>query len=239
VNPVRLFILPEPGTRRWPAALARACLGQIGLCGMPVFPSPYLPMNLRAWKNVFRKMPRITQALSAGEVNLARGLFREYADSLGVDLHFQNFDRELSELPGGYAPPRGRLFLARHFITNNDEQLAGGGALRPLSAETCEMKRLYVRPQFRGLGIGRALADTLIAAARQIGYHAMRLDTLPAMHEAHALYLAMGFQEIAPYTNNPIHGTRFLELDLTRARANEPTPESQLRKHFDLKKEIK
>jgi ribosomal protein S18 acetylase RimI-like enzyme len=165
-------------------------------------------------------MPRIIQALSPAEIELARGLFHEYANSLGVDLCFQNFDRELSELPGDYAPPRGRLFLAYHFSENAEQQLAGCGALRSLSTEICEMKRLYVRPEFRGHGIGRALAEGLAAAAREIGYRAMRLDTLPAMREAQELYAAMGFHEIAPYTHNPVCGSRFLELDLADAQEN-------------------
>jgi ribosomal protein S18 acetylase RimI-like enzyme len=161
-------------------------------------------------------MARIVQALAVAEIELVKSLFREYADSLGVDLCFQSFDRELSELPGDYAPPRGRLFLIYGSVSKDEERIAGCGALRPLSGEICEMKRLYVRPEFRGLGIGRALAEALADAAREIGYRAMRLDTLPAMREAQGLYFAMGFQEIDAYTHNPVSGSRFLELDLTR-----------------------
>lgn len=163
-------------------------------------------------------MPRIVQALSDGQVALAQELFREYADGLGVDLCFQGFERELSELPGDYAPPAGRLFLAFE-ILDGAEQAAGCGALRPLGAGICEMKRLYVRAAFRGRGAGRALAETLVAAAQEIGYKALRLDTLPAMREAQALYAAMGFREIGAYRENPVPGSRFLELDLTKVIA--------------------
>jgi putative acetyltransferase len=176
---------------------------------------------------MFLHMVRIVQAISAAEVELVRGLFREYGDSLGVNLCFQNFDRELSELPGSYAPPRGRLFLAYHSAPNNEERLAGCGALRPFSGGICEMKRLYVRREFRGLGIGRAIAEGLAAAARQIGYRAMRLDTLPGMREAQAMYAGMGFQEIAAYTHNPVCGSRFLELDLTRPSEDDMRREGQ------------
>jgi len=162
-------------------------------------------------------MPRIEQAWTPSQIQLARELIREYADSLGVNLDFQDFERELQELPGAYAPPAGRLLLAYRSI-EGAEQAAGCGALRPLTPEICEMKRLYVRPQFRGFGIGRALADAIIAAATQIGYRAMRLDTLPRMTEAHALYCAMGFREIAAYRHNPVAGSRFLALELSSYR---------------------
>jgi GNAT superfamily N-acetyltransferase len=199
-----------------------AFLSQIGLRKARPLSIWHLSRNLEAWKNGMTNMPRIEQAQSAAEIEMVRGLFREYADSLGVDLSFQNFERELRELPGAYAPPRGRLFLAYHLGANRGKQVAGCGALRPLSPETCEMKRLYVRREFRGLGVGRSLAEALVAAAQEIGYRAMRLDTLPAMQEAHALYLGMKFKEIPAYTHNPISGTRFLELDLSRLHANEP-----------------
>jgi len=159
-------------------------------------------------------MMRIEQASSVEQVALARELFREYADALHVDLSFQDFDRELGGLPGNYAPPAGCLLLAFHDDDSGSSHPSGCGALRPLSPEICEMKRLYVRPEFRGLGVGRALASALIAAAREIGYRAMRLDTLPSMHEAHKLYQQLGFREIAPYCSNPVKGVRYLELDL-------------------------
>jgi ribosomal protein S18 acetylase RimI-like enzyme len=160
-------------------------------------------------------MLRIEQASSASQIALARELFLEYAISLSVDLCFQDFTRELQGLPGRYAPPAGRLLLAYYNDTDASDHLVGSGALRPLSAEICEMKRLYVRPKSRGRGIGRALTVALISAAREIGYRALRLDTLPEMREAHKLYKELGFREIAPYCENPVEGVRYLELDLS------------------------
>ncbi len=159
-------------------------------------------------------------------VEQASVLFREYAASLGVDLSFQNFEQELASLPGDYAPPDGRLFLAvlddapagtqgsPSSTSSTSPHVAGCIALRKIDAETCEMKRLYVRPQFRGHGAGRALADAVIAAAREIGYRRMRLDTLPQMTEAQALYRGLGFREIPPYRHNPVVGSRYFELEL-------------------------
>jgi ribosomal protein S18 acetylase RimI-like enzyme len=138
-----------------------------------------------------------------------RALFREYADSLGVDLSFQDFEREYAELPGEYAPPRGELLLA-HW----EGATAGCVALRPLEGDLCEMKRLYLRDEFRGRGVGRALADAIVAAARARRYTRMRLDSLPGMAAAITLYRAMGFREIEPYRQNPIAGSTFMELDL-------------------------
>ena len=136
-------------------------------------------------------MVRIVPADSRDSLELARELFVEYTEALGIDLSFQNFAQELAQLPGEYAPPDGRLLLAF-----DDAQLAGCGALRKIHGELCEMKRLYVRPAFRGKGIGRALAVALIAAARHTGYAYMRLDTLPSMKEAAVLYRSLGFREI-------------------------------------------
>ncbi len=147
------------------------------------------------------------QASSPEEIASARELFRAYAESLGVDLSFQNFGQELRELPGAYAPPRGRLLLAFDGAT-----VIGCGALRDLGEGICEMKRLYVDPRFRGKSAGRVLAEALIAAAREMGYRAMRLDTLAPMREAQSLYRSLGFREIAPYRYNPLPGTQFLEL---------------------------
>jgi putative acetyltransferase len=150
------------------------------------------------------------QAESPAHISQARELFLEYAQSLGFSLCFQNFDQELAGLPGHYAPPHGRLFLATY-----DDQLAGCVALRKLEPQICEMKRLYLRPQFRGKGLGLALADGIIAEARHIGYQRMRLDTVePVMKDAVAMYRKIGFQEIEPYCPNPIAGALYMELRL-------------------------
>jgi ribosomal protein S18 acetylase RimI-like enzyme len=151
----------------------------------------------------------IRQAESDADLRVAHDLFTEYADSLGVDLSFQEFDRELDELPGAYAPPSGRLLLA-----SADGAVTGCVALRDLDAGICEMKRLYVRPQFRGQGLGRILALAVIGEARVAGYEEMRLDTLPSMAEAIPLYRSLGFRAIEPYRFNPVRGTRFLALEL-------------------------
>jgi len=151
----------------------------------------------------------IVRATSADQIAVARMLFREYEASLGIELAFQGFAREVAELPGAYAPPDGRLFLA-----TDGAEAAGCIALRPLGDGICEMKRLYVRPSARGGRLGRRLAETVIREARAIGYTRMRLDTLPSMKEAFALYRTLGFREIPPYCENPIVGTHFMELDL-------------------------
>jgi len=155
---------------------------------------------------------QLVQASSPAEIAWARTLFQEYAASLGFNLCFQNFERELAELPGGYAPPEGRLLLAR--VADKD-LVAGCAALHRLEAGVCEMKRLYVRPEFRCKRIGRALAEAIISAAREIGYQRMRLDTVPAvMAAAVAMYRELGFREVPPYTVNPVPGAIFMELEL-------------------------
>jgi len=154
----------------------------------------------------------IAQAGSVPDIATARMLFEEYAASLETDLCFQGFQEELATLPGGYAPPGGRLLLAR-----SDGEIAGCVALRRLETDVCEMKRLYVRDAFRGLGLGRMLTQELIRQAREVGYRRMRLDTLPTMPAALALYRQLGFREILPYGDNPLEGTLFLELQLDRS----------------------
>ena len=152
----------------------------------------------------------VSQVASAGEVSLARELFLEYAESLGFSLCFQNFDRELANLPGDYAPPDGRLLLMRFH-----GEVAGCVALHKLEDKICEMKRLYLRPKFRGHGLGRTLTDAVIAEARSIGYTRMRLDTVePVMKDAVAMYRRLGFKEIEPYCANPMSGALYMELPL-------------------------
>lgn len=143
------------------------------------------------------------------QLPVVRELFVEYANSLGVDFCFQEFDQELAGLPGKYAPPSGRLFLAM-----DGQRVAGCVALRELETGICEMKRLYLRPQFRGQGAGRQLAKATVDAARETGYQRMRLDTLASLKPALALYESLGFQRIAPYYQNPIANVVFLELPL-------------------------
>jgi putative acetyltransferase len=150
------------------------------------------------------------QAVSPAQVAQARELFLEYAQSLGMNLCFQNFEEELAGLPGHYAPPDGRLLLAQY-----ETQLAGCVALHKWENGVCEMKRLYLRPAFRGKGLGRVLAKTIIAQAREIGYQRMRLDTIePIMRDAVEMYRKLGFREIAPYRPNPIAGAIYMELQL-------------------------
>lgn len=156
---------------------------------------------------------QIVAASGAAELDVVRALMREYAASLGVDLCFQGFDEELAALPGAYAEPAGTLLLVQV-----DGQAAGCGALRALAdsdyADACEMKRVYVRPAFRGLGLGRAIAERLIDHAHTAGYAVMLLDTLDEMEAARGMYAALGFEEIPPYYFNPIAGAHYLKLEL-------------------------
>ncbi|MCW7539555.1 GNAT family N-acetyltransferase [Aquabacterium sp. A7-Y] len=146
-------------------------------------------------------------------LDAAREMFKEYADSLGVDLGFQGFDTELQTLPGEYAAPGGQLLLA--FV---DAQLAGCGAFRPMAdvdyANACEMRRLYVRKPFRRFGLGRTVAQALIDDARRCGYSVMLLDTLDEMEAARTLYTTLGFEEIPPYYFNPLPGAHYLKAEL-------------------------
>jgi ribosomal protein S18 acetylase RimI-like enzyme len=153
---------------------------------------------------------KLLWAETGAQVEEARGLFKEYAGTTGIDLCFQNFEQELASLPGDYAPPTGRLIVAY-----SDDDVAGCVALRKIDESLCEMKRLYVRSAFRGTGLGRTLAETVIHEASGIGYERMRLDTLPVMGAAIALYRSLGFREIEPYRFNPIEGALYMELDLS------------------------
>lgn len=141
------------------------------------------------------------------EMAHVRELFREYQRSLGIDLCFQSFEEELAGLPGRYAPPRGVILLAEG---------SGVVALRPIDENTAEMKRLYVRPSARGTGLGRALAEAVIEEARRKGYGRIRLDTLPSMTAAIAMYRKLGFEEIAPYSVNPVEGALYMEKGLSQ-----------------------
>lgn len=150
---------------------------------------------------------------SAADISEARTILREYASSLPIDLSFQEFDRELQELPGDYASPRGTLLLAWH-----GRDLAGCCGLRPLDTvdypNACEMKRLYVRPAFRRLGLGRLLAETIMDTARIAGYATILLDTLNEMEAARALYEDLGFEAIPPFYRSPISGAHYLKARL-------------------------
>lgn len=154
-------------------------------------------------------MPRIVEALSLSDLDTACALFREYQKAVGVDLCFQGFEREVPELPGAYAPPHGRLLLAM-----DGDEPAGCGAFRQIAPGVAEMKRMWVRPAYRGRKLGRTTAEALIAAARTQGYASVRLDTLESMAEARSLYRSLGFREIPAYYPNPLPGGHYMELAL-------------------------
>jgi len=161
--------------------------------------------------SAFPAVITFAQAVSAADIAVARTLFKEYEQSIGVSLCFQNFDQELANLPGDYAPPSGRLLLVRV-----DDQIAGCIALRKLDDSTSEMKRLYLRPEFRGRGLGEPIVQTLIHEAKLIGYSKIRLDTIPGrMDQAINLYRSIGFKEIPAYYDTPFDDTLYMELDLT------------------------
>jgi len=154
-------------------------------------------------------MLKIFPAQTDKDFEAVKQLFVEYADSLGFDLSFQNFEEELAHLPGDYVRPMGCLLLAVY-----KGQPVGCVGLRKLNEGICEMKRLYVREQFRGLGIGKTLAEAVIEQARKIGYKYMRLDTAASMDVARALYVSFGFKQTSPYRYNPIEDAVFMELKL-------------------------
>ena len=164
-------------------------------------------------------MIKLIQVDSSAEIEAAQRLFEEYASWLGVNLCFQNFDKELAELPGEYVPPTGRLLLA---VEGNN--VAGCVALRKIGDGIGELKRLYVRPDFRGRGLGRTLTETIINTAREIGYSRLRLDTLPGkMDHAIAMYRSLGFNDIERYYNNPYDAAVFMELELNEKVAAKPS----------------
>lgn len=156
-------------------------------------------------------MIKIVEANTKEFVEKAKELIREYAQSLEFDLGFQDFDKEMENFPGQYAFPKGRLYVAL-----DANQPIGCVALRELGQSICEMKRLYVKPYYRGQKVGKLLAEVVIKAARNMGYDYMRLDTIPSMKQANMLYKALGFKEVAPYRFNPIEGATFFELNLNK-----------------------
>ena len=154
-------------------------------------------------------MPGIRSARFPSEAEGVRALLRAYQAAIGVDLCFQNFEAELAGLPGAYAEPRGALLVAEA-----GGHLVGCVGMRPLDQEACEMKRLFVTSPWRGTGLGRALAERIVAEARARGYRTMKLDTLPSMTAAQPLYHSLGFRDIPPHDGHPVPGTVYLGLDL-------------------------
>jgi ribosomal protein S18 acetylase RimI-like enzyme len=160
-------------------------------------------------------MVELVHVTGAAQLEQVRELFLEYASHLGIDLSFQDFDTEVATLPGKYAPPDGALFIAL-----SDGRPVGCIALRKITDAICEMKRLYVHPDSRGLGLGRKRSHRIIETAIARHYRVMRLDTLPSMKEAQDLYRSLGFYEIDPYVPNPVEGAKFMELNLEKARVS-------------------
>jgi len=152
---------------------------------------------------------RIKHGAGNSDLDAVRILFQEYADSLAFDLSFQDFEEELESLPGRYASPEGCLFVAE-----NQDGIVGCVAVRKIEGGVCEMKRLFIRPEYRGTGIGRKLAMEIIRTSIRLGYSRMRLDTTPSMNAATSLYRSLGFYDTAPYCYNPVPGAVYLELDL-------------------------
>ena len=153
---------------------------------------------------------QLIQVSTSEQVEMACRLFREYSEAIGTDLEYQGFNAELDALPEPYVPPKGALLIAR-----NDAEVAGCVALRPIDTRAGEMKRLYVRPEFRSSGLGRRLVEAVTYLARAAGYAELRLDTLPNMSSAQALYRQLGFIEIPPYNSKHLPGTRFFTLSLS------------------------
>ncbi|WP_426688481.1 GNAT family N-acetyltransferase [Rhodanobacter ginsengiterrae] len=165
----------------------------------------------------------ITAARLPDDIESVRGLFHEYIDSLGIDLSFQGVGAELAQLPGKYAPPRGVILIAR----DGKGSALGCVALRPLPLPgVCEIKRLYVRPAARGQALGRRLAEAVIAWAAGAGYARVLLDTLASMRSARQLYVALGFQPVAPYYDNPMPDTLYMALEIAPSAVQEPGPSS-------------
>jgi len=156
-------------------------------------------------------LPEVHGVCEGRDLATVRVLMREYGAFLGMDLSFQHFEEELSGLPGKYASPTGALFLASVRTAAGGTEPAGCVAVRRIDDTTCEMKRLFVRPEYRGFGVGRTLAEQAVDAGRELGYQRMRLDTLATLRGAIALYKAMGFRRIAPYYHNPLPGAQFWE----------------------------
>ena len=169
---------------------------------------------MKEWDNLLgvnQKIQLVDLANDPKRIDEVRLLLQEYASSLGVDLCFQNFDQEMATLPGDYSPPTGALLLAE-----DQGKAVGCVAFKKIANEVCEMKRLYVRPNSRGKGVGKLLTETILQKARNFGYKRVRLDTLPSMKEAISMYVSMGFKPIEAYRYNPVGGTLYLELELSK-----------------------